>query len=81
MNRVKRAGKVVQDEHVQFLRPWGRLNRTGQIPVNPDGLRPEADTRLASTMASALGVKHRRMGSSKECWQKAGVAWPHGLVR
>lgn len=42
-----------------FLALRGRLNRTGQIPVSPDRLRPEAGTRLASTMVCALGVKHR----------------------
>lgn len=42
-----------------FLALRGRLNRTGQIPVSPDWLRPEAGTHLASTMACALGVKHR----------------------
>lgn len=49
-----------------FLALRGRLDRTGQIPVSPDRLRSEAGTRLASTVACALGVKHRNMVSHKE---------------
>ena len=62
MNKVQRAAKVAENEHVQFSYTQRKAEQNwlnsykGQEPL------------LALNVASALGVKHRNIVSNKEGW-------------